>query len=375
MILALADDLSGAAEVAGVAHRHGLKAMVTSGEAIDVKADFVGVDMGTRSLPSEKVEQKAGTWGKIAAKLKPHLLYKKTDSALRGHIALECSVILAATDRSRGLLIPSNPARGRTINHGKYHINNIPLADTEFARDPAFPIHSSKVRDLVIGSKSLSIGDQLPDSGLAVGDTTTEEDLMNWAAKTDDDTLPAGASPFLAALLKSEGNQIVAQAKPNTLLDRNILLVCGSQSDNAKQTIKSLKRAGKPVFETTNGSIEHFATGLRQTISTSPLTVLCHPRETNDSSEELTERIAAITHATLSSFSTLLPHLCVEGGETAAAVLRQLGKESFSVLHEWESGVVTLVADNPLCVTVKPGSYRWPAELLAPRNTSSRELE
>jgi D-threonate/D-erythronate kinase len=368
MILALADDFSGAAEVAGVAHRHGLKAMVTSVDPLDSKVDFVGVDMATRSLVTEKARQKAETWGQIAAKLRPHLLYKKTDSALRGHIALECSVILAAIDRSRGLLIPSNPARGRTISHGKYHINNIPLADTEFARDPAFPIHSSNVTDLVIGSTSLSTEDQLPASGLAVGDTSTEEDLINWAAKTNEDTLPAGASPFLAALLKSKGNQVVASIKPRSLLDRHILLVCGSQSDNAKQTIKSLRGAGKPVFETSHGDVEHFATRLRQTISTSPLTVLCHPQETNYSSKGLTERIAAITSTTLSLFTSRLPHLCLEGGETAAAVLRLWGKESFSVLHEWESGVVTLVTDNQLPVTVKPGSYPWPTKLFGPRN-------
>ena len=110
--------------------------------------------------------------------------------------------------------------------------------------------------------------------------------------------------------------------------------------------------------------MEEIAKRLANTLAQHSVTVLRHPREANDSPEELTEKIAAITSDALSLFSSSTPHLCLEGGETASAVLQGLGEESFTVRHEWEPGVVTLTSERQLLATVKPGSYPWPAKLL-----------
>lgn len=364
MILALADDFSGAAEVAGVAHRHGLKALVVTASPIPSSVDFVAADMATRSLTAVEANEIALAWGEIAAEMTPSLLYKKTDSVLRGHLAEELSAMLYSTDRPLGLLIPANPARNRTIANGEYRIDQVPLAETEFARDPGFPIHSSRVTDLVIGAQSLSIGAPLPYSGMVIGDTSSVEDLDQWAEKTNEATLTAGASPFLAALLRKRGMEVVEQTKPNDLHDRNILLACGSQSDNARQITESLSASGAPAFETTNHSVSEIAQRIVDAVAQHPVTILRHPLEANDSPEELTARMAAITSSVTSLCSISPPHLCLEGGETAAAVLKQLDEESFTVIHEWEPGVVTLGCGSQLLATVKPGSYPWPRKLL-----------
>jgi uncharacterized protein YgbK (DUF1537 family) len=125
-----------------------------------------------------------------------------------------------------------------------------------------------------------------------------------------------------------------------------------------------LSEAGAPVFETTNGSVDEIAKRIAGAVARHSVTVLRHPRETNDSPEELTERMAAITSSILSSCPNGTPHLCLEGGETAAAVLQRLGEKKFQVNHEWEPGVVTLTSERQLLATVKPGSYTWPAKLL-----------
>ena len=369
MILALADDFSGAAEVAGVAHRHGLKAMVTTKPPIGSEVDFVAVDMATRSLSTFEASKKARAWGKIAAELAPSLLYKKTDSVLRGHLAEELLAMLDSTGRSLGLLIPANPARKRTIANGEYRIDDVPLFETEFARDPGFPIHSSQVTDLVVGAESLSTGAPLPDSGLAIGDTSSVEDLYHWAERTNDAIFPAGASPFLAALLRTQGMQVVDQTEPSDLGTRNILLVCGSQSDNARQMTETLRVAGAHVFGTMTDSIEDSVKRIGESIAQRPVTLLRHPFSSENSPEELTERIASITSSVLSLCSQSQPHLCLEGGETAAAVLKQLGEQSFTVIHEWEPGVVTLGSESQLLATVKPGSYAWPEQLICPATT------
>ena len=58
-----------------------------------------------------------------------------------------------------------------------------------------------------------------------------------------------------------------------------------------------------------------------------------------------------------------LGELILEGGATAEAILARLGWVTLTVVGEYGPGVVQLrVSDpnNPL-VTIKPGSYPWPA--------------
>jgi uncharacterized protein YgbK (DUF1537 family) len=59
-------------------------------------------------------------------------------------------------------------------------------------------------------------------------------------------------------------------------------------------------------------------------------------------------------------------HLLITGGATAAGVLAALGWTQLDVIHVWGAGVVTLAPCGVAhgVVTVKPGSYRWPAALL-----------
>jgi uncharacterized protein YgbK (DUF1537 family) len=55
--------------------------------------------------------------------------------------------------------------------------------------------------------------------------------------------------------------------------------------------------------------------------------------------------------------------LIIEGGSTAYAILQQMGLRCFVPEQEFAQGVVRMaVPDLPgLHVTVKPGSYAWPA--------------
>jgi uncharacterized protein YgbK (DUF1537 family) len=52
----------------------------------------------------------------------------------------------------------------------------------------------------------------------------------------------------------------------------------------------------------------------------------------------------------------------VEGGATAATVIRRLGWTRLTVLREIAPGVVSLRPDSPHAppLTMKPGSYAWP---------------
>jgi uncharacterized protein YgbK (DUF1537 family) len=59
--------------------------------------------------------------------------------------------------------------------------------------------------------------------------------------------------------------------------------------------------------------------------------------------------------------------VCIEGGATAVLLLRRLGVTRLRVEHDFAMGVTAVRAANGAGpqIVVKPGSYPWPASLLA----------
>jgi uncharacterized protein YgbK (DUF1537 family) len=57
--------------------------------------------------------------------------------------------------------------------------------------------------------------------------------------------------------------------------------------------------------------------------------------------------------------------LFIEGGSTAAAIIKQLHFETFFPMSELSPGVVRMIVKEAggLCITVKPGSYAWPSDV------------
>lgn len=68
------------------------------------------------------------------------LIYKKTDSTLRGNLAAEFDALPGEI-----VFIPAYPAMGRTVRDGMLYVNRKLLHTTAFARDPLNPISNSSV--------------------------------------------------------------------------------------------------------------------------------------------------------------------------------------------------------------------------------------
>ena len=103
MILVVADDLSGAAELAGIAFAHGLTAEVQTELQPRTEAQVICLDTDTRRLEPEAA---AAGLRKLTRRLKaasPEFIFKKTDSALRGNIGAELGVLLEITARVRAV--------------------------------------------------------------------------------------------------------------------------------------------------------------------------------------------------------------------------------------------------------------------------------
>jgi len=242
-ILVLADDLTGAAEIAGVAMRYGLSADLFCGEIADGAGQVCCVDTDTRALsPAAATSRLSGILASI-----PHdqfaWVYKKTDSALRGNIAAEVRVITTHFKLAQTILLPQNPSRGRTISSGEYRINGVPLHETEFAHDPEHPATTSDALKLldprnefnaIISDpdsrgrepRSLTLKEPgLPPPAIILAEASHTNDVLAWAKQIDANALVAGGADFFQAILESKGHAR-AQMPGVTLRDGKTFIVC-----------------------------------------------------------------------------------------------------------------------------------------------------
>jgi uncharacterized protein YgbK (DUF1537 family) len=130
-IVILADDLSGAADCAMACHRAGMAAQVrldpeAPGES---GAAALALDLDSRAVsPAEAVARTMGAMTQVGR----GALYRKIDSTLRGHVALEIAATLQiAGPEAFALVCPAYPATGRTVRDGRVFVNGQALAETE----------------------------------------------------------------------------------------------------------------------------------------------------------------------------------------------------------------------------------------------------
>src|SRR5438067_7650457 len=153
--LVIADDLSGAAEIAGIGQRFGLSTRLLLERAIGFDDGLTVIDADSRLLSPEKSGQRVRELIREVDASGFDLIFKKTDSALRGQILIELSAMMQSLGFAHALLLAQNPSRGRTIVDGEYRIDGVPLHQTSFADDPDRPAHSSDVVKLLGSSISV----------------------------------------------------------------------------------------------------------------------------------------------------------------------------------------------------------------------------
>jgi D-threonate/D-erythronate kinase len=331
MIAILADDFSGAAELAGIAAARGYKAEVQTVFDPASDAEVIAVDTDTR-LKSE--DEAASVVGEITRKVvaaQPAWIYKKTDSVMRGHIRAEIEAILDATGFSQCVFIPANPSKERVIRSGHYFVNGVPLDQTVFANDPDHPRRSSDLRSLLGES-----------TRILSPDATSLEDLPHDLAPQ---TLAAGAADFFSALLP-------ARAPAQTLATTSrTLLLCGSLAawDTGRaQQMRELGFEVRTLDEVVSASVWQ---------NTSKL-MLAIGRPENDGGVNMTERLIETALPLLLNTHDL--RIGLEGGATAIAFIRHMHWTRFEVIAEGHIGVGTLRPPGGPLLCVKPGSYPWP---------------
>ena len=382
MIAVIADDFTGAAELAAVGLRYGLNAEVQTQLGHDSKADLIAIDTDTRSrTPKEAATQVQKVLQQLQ-EITPEWIYKKVDSVMRGHILTELTALLTASNRQRVMLVPANPSFGRTISNGRYFINGQPLNETDFANDPEYPAVSSDVLDLLGPSESVATcllkpQQEIPTTGITIGEAETKQDLQSWAAQLDNSTFPAGAADFFAAILESKGfYQIPPKQKAESPQGKTALFVCTAGSPNSQKAAQEAQRHAIPISkmpsellyndEPTGKLLQQWTNDTITTLqkySKAIVTIDQSIAQNPELAQRLRQHIAALVKNILSR--TSIHELFIEGGATASAIVRRLQWRRFFPCAELAPGIVRMRAKEKqnLYLTIKPGSYHWPKKI------------
>ena len=349
MIAVLADDLSGAAELAGAALRHGLRAEVQTVFTPTAEADVVCVATDTRSLPAEQAARivAAATQDIVAAK--PDWIFKKCDSVLRGPVLAEARAAARVAGKNRIVVLSANPSRQRIVRGGTYFVAGVPLHETLFARDPEHPRQTSRLGELLGGDLT----------GVETPDAESAADIRRHAALVDGDTLPVGGVDFFEALLQLR----VAARPPSRLMPETgglSLIVCGSAASWSQRQAEAVAH-GIPYF-----TLPHEIEAIVQVLCMANRVLIGignGPASRGQTSGALVQKLAETVSGILGRAP--VSRLLMEGGATTAAVMHAAGWTRLQAWAAPDPGVGVLRpagAAGPLLV-IKPGSYPWPPEI------------
>ena len=150
----IADDLTGANDTALQFHLRGANTRILlDGEYIPQKNEETEVwalSTESRNIDEwEAVEKVERAVKSFLENFSFEYYYKKIDSTLRGHIALETLTMLDILGYDAAIIIPAFPQEGR-ITVGGYHLlKGVPIGRTEIAMDPHSPILESHIPTLL----------------------------------------------------------------------------------------------------------------------------------------------------------------------------------------------------------------------------------
>lgn len=367
MIAVIADDFTGAAELAGISLRYGLNVELYTAEVVATNADVLIVSTDSRSLNKADALKRTEAALKSVLQLNPSFIYKKIDSVLRGYVIDELKVQMQLMQKSKAFILPANPSMGRTISNGNYYVQGKLISETGFASDPEFPISHSSVKVILNDDvQVLKYADALTEHRIVVGEAENETDVQVWAGELDERFVLAGAGDFYTALLNKQFKEINQQQHE---LQFPFLYVCGTAYDQSVNYIKQVDKKNKTVLYISKQMIENgindevWLQQCKEVLEQKQKAIIAFNSEaisTDASASDLRSIMAKAVKAVIEQ--NKIRELFIEGGSTATAILQELDIDHLSPVNELARGVVRMKA-NDLYITVKPGSYELSKEI------------
>ena len=366
-MIVIADDITGAAEMAGIAHQHGLTVRLSIAGSLCCdyiaaeRTDMLVIATDTRSMTEDEAVNETRRITSQLSTLNSQL-FKKTDSALRGHVVAELSALMQTTGYQRAVYLPANPSKGRIIRNGCYLIDGKPIHETAFSYDPEFPAKTSVLKE------------RFPDAEahhILMPDAETVTDIQHIVAANDDGhTLFAGAADLFETYLGVRGKRLevrdMSESKnyPLTshlspLTSKSTLFLCGSTQSKPLDLGFPVTPMPLAIYDGSEDIAPWLkeAEKLYEQQGSLMITIPHHHRTGKEVAIHLRETTARLIHHLVEK--RLPQQLIIEGGASAFATLQHLGWNELEVVCQIAPGVIKTKAPNGTFVIMKPGSYPW----------------
>jgi len=371
-ITVIADDLTGALDT-GVQFRNwGFTVQVTN-EPLSSVADVVVVNTDSRGMDPGRAYEIVFSVAKKVSGF--DVVYKKTDSTLRGNVGAEIQAVLDATDEKTAFLTPCYPPTARCVRDGHLLVDGVPIDRTEYSEHGSTQSYISDiiregVTCPIVHQGATDIHDR---TGIVVIDSETEADLLKIARTLIGSKVLAGSAGLASAIA-----EVMANPPP-------VLSVIGSRRAVTQRQTRALeKRLGAELIplnmnKALNGEhqaeavmrgLDAFEEGRDVIITSAPdqetveMTV-----EAADSLGLSSSELEALVTGALSDTArelieqTPLSGIILSGGATAMAVCAALSVNEISIIEELRPGIPLLRLDDINAVT-KAGGFGEPDALV-----------
>ncbi len=381
MIVVVADDFTGAAEVAGLAFNKGLKVLMGSDVNAELKpnVDVFVLVADTRSMQKAAAVNYINKLTKEIIALKPDRIYKKVDSVLRGYVYDELWEQKECEGKRKVIVLAGNPHFNRVIVDGIFYVNGQKIADTSFANDIEFPATSSNVVEMLHETKCTfcKLTDELPEEGFVVGSVDSMETLCEWVKRLDDSWVIAGGAAFFecilddvfptAGTLVNADSDYVRAGKSIVFFGSNYPKNSNFASDLVKKGLQYVNLEEDFFLQTDECKIQQKAKEIvalaerHETMAISSMfNITDHSKLTPCHIRNITGKLAAEIFK-YQQFDELF----IEGGATAYAIIQNLGIKLFEPVRGLAPGIIQMKdTKTNLSIITKPGSYSWPAYII-----------
>jgi D-threonate/D-erythronate kinase len=332
-VFCFADDLTGALEIGSKLARAGIAARVSTRALEDNGAVALVLDAETRHLGPEQARTRAREISAAASRV-ARIIYKKTDSTLRGNIGPELRGMLGVLPGEPIVYVPAYPEMGRTVREGRLFVDGVSVESSGFAADPLNPVNQGHIPTLLEPHVPVHAA-ATPDEIASVrgeivcvvdGDT---EDHVTRAAEVFCGSglrLAAGPADFAARIaLRIAGGSRLPVTIPSSI--RTCLVVNGSLHRQSALQVETSAREWLPLC-----SPDTVARGL----TSSPWLLLDTGRLVSSGLERAGE-VGNIVRGVLNAVE--LDAMVVFGGDTAYGILTALGEPALHPLGDIVAGV------------------------------------
>lgn len=401
---AVADDLTGATDLAALLARSGVPVSLRMGVPATPPADTAPLEiiaLKCRTAPvAEAVTQALAAldWLKRAGAQRFFWKYCSTfDSTPQGNIGPVAEALMAALGAGQTIYCPAFPENGRSIFMGTLFVGELPLAESAMKDHPLTPMRDSNLMRLlapqVQGKVGLAnrlvvasgpdalrrrLGDLLSD-GIAhvVVDAVADDDLRLIAAACQDMPLMTGGSAVAMPLPALWADRGLVDRPPardaSGFGDGGAVVLSGSSSQMTNRQVADFVARGHPAFRLdplaldTHGPAEALAWLAAQAAGTTPIVYATAAPEDvravqarlgRDHAGELVEH--ALAACATAARDAGRRRFVIAGGETSGAVAQALGVERLDIGREIAPGVPWCQADSGghlIAITLKSGNF------------------